>query len=132
MENLTIRLKVLREKYLKNTLSNQFLKVNNCLLELENDFIEQNDIELKDRERKIRREIGKLFFKPNNITVDDMDRYKKIEMKKLRLIENTWYGWLINYLFEPIRKSISTLKGKLEVFISQLRLNRLVIGETKK
>ena len=53
-------------------------------------------------------------------------------MKKLRLIENTWYGWLINYLFEPIRKSISTLKGKLEVFISQLRLNRLVIGETKK
>ena len=40
MENLTIRLKVLREKYLKNTLSNQFLKVNNCLLELENNFIE--------------------------------------------------------------------------------------------
>ena len=73
-----------------------------------------------------------MFFKPNNITVDDMDTYKKIEMKKLRLIENTWYGWLINYLFEPIRKSISTLKGKLEVFISQLRLNRLVIGETKK
>ena len=35
MENLTIKMKVQREKYLKNTLSNQFLKVKNSLLELE-------------------------------------------------------------------------------------------------
>ena len=45
-----------------------------------------NDIELKVRETKIKREIGKLFFKPNNITVDDMDRFEKIEMKKIRPI----------------------------------------------
>ena len=56
-------MKVLKEKYLKNTLSNQFLKVKNSLLELEKDFIELNDIELKVRETKIKREIGKLFFK---------------------------------------------------------------------
>ena len=36
---------------------NQFLKVENSLLELERDFIDQKDIELKDREIKIKREI---------------------------------------------------------------------------
>ena len=41
-----------------------------------------NDIELKDSETKIKREIGKLFFKPHNITLDDMYRSEKIEMKK--------------------------------------------------
>ena len=36
---------------------NQFLKVNNSLVELEKDFIELKDRELKDREEKIKREI---------------------------------------------------------------------------
>ena len=75
-------MKVLREKYLKDMLRNQFLKVKNIISELEKDFIELNDVELKDRETKIKREIEKLFFKPNNITIDDMDRFEKIEMKK--------------------------------------------------
>ena len=35
MENQTIKMKVLREKYLKYMLNNQFLKVKNNLLELE-------------------------------------------------------------------------------------------------
>ena len=39
-------------------LSNQFLKVKNSLLELEKDFIDLNDIESKERETKIKREIG--------------------------------------------------------------------------
>ena len=56
-------MKVLREEYLKNTLSNQFLKVKNSLLELEKDFIELNDIELKDRETKTKRKSGKYFLK---------------------------------------------------------------------
>ena len=54
-----------------------------------------NNIELKDREAKIKREIGKFFFIPNNITIDDMDRFKKIEKKKIRPIKDTWYDWLI-------------------------------------
>ena len=48
MEIWTIKMKVLWEKYLKNTLSNQFLKVKDSLLELVKDFIELNDKELKD------------------------------------------------------------------------------------
>ena len=36
---------------------NQFVNVKNSLLKLEKDFIELKDIELKDREAKIKREI---------------------------------------------------------------------------
>ena len=76
--NWTIKIKVLTKKYLRNKLSNLFLKVQNSLLEIEKDFIEFNDIELKDSETKIKREIGKLFFKPHNINLDDMYRSEKI------------------------------------------------------
>ena len=50
-------MKVLRDKYFKNMLSKRFLKTKNSLLEVEKDFIELNDIELKDRETKIKKEI---------------------------------------------------------------------------
>ena len=43
---------------------NQFSMVKNCLLELEKFLIEMKDIELKDREIKIKREI---------VSVDNMD-----------------------------------------------------------
>ena len=43
---------------------NQFLKVENSLLELEKDFIELKDGELEDRELKNKREIEELLFKP--------------------------------------------------------------------
>ena len=74
--------KSIDKKYLRNKLSNLFLKVQNSLLEKEKDFIELNDIELKDSETKIKREIGKLFFKPHNITLDDMYRSEKVEIRK--------------------------------------------------
>ena len=37
-------------------------------------FFKPNNVETK-----IKREVGKLFFKPNNITIDDIDRFEKIE-----------------------------------------------------
>ena len=43
MESQTINMKVLREMYLKNNLRNQFLKVENSLLELGKVFIDLND-----------------------------------------------------------------------------------------
>ena len=67
----------MREKYLKNMLNNQFLTVKNSLLELEKDFIELNDIELKDREIKTKIEIEKLFLKPIFVSIDDMDKSEK-------------------------------------------------------
>ena len=43
-----------------------------------------------------------------------MDRFeKKKEMKKIRSIKNTWYDWLINYIPEPIRKSVGGFKDKI-------------------
>ena len=57
--------------------NNQLLKVKNTLLELEKYFVELKDIELKDREVKIKRDIEKLFLKPIIISIDDMDRFKK-------------------------------------------------------
>ena len=33
-------------------------------------------------------------------------------MKKIRPIKNPWFDWLINYIFEPIRKSVCSFKDK--------------------
>ena len=63
---------------------NLFLKVKNSLLELEKDFIELKDSELKDREVKIKTEMEKLFFKPIIMSIDDMDTFEKKEIRKVR------------------------------------------------
>ena len=82
MENQTIRTKILREKHLKYMLNNAFLKVKYNLLELEKDFMELDEIELKDREIKIKRETKKLFLKPLIVPTNDMDRFEKNKERK--------------------------------------------------
>ena len=42
-----------------------------------------------------------------------MDRFEQKELKKIRPIKNTWYDWLINYVPEPIRRSVGGFKNKL-------------------
>ena len=59
----------IERKYLNNMQKNKFLKVKNSLLELENYFIE-----FKDREIKLKREIEELFFKPDIVSTDEMDK----------------------------------------------------------
>ena len=73
----------IERKLLKSICKNQFLKVKNSLLELEKDFIELKDRELKDREVNIKIEIEELFFKPIVVSIDDMERFGKKEMKKI-------------------------------------------------
>ena len=68
---------------------NQFFKVKNSLLELEKDFLELKDRELKNREVKIKIDIEELFFKPIIVSIDDIDKFKQKEMKKVRPIKNT-------------------------------------------
>ena len=48
------------------------------------------DIELKDIKVKIKREI-ELLFKPIIVIIDDIDRFEKKEIKKIRPIKQTWY-----------------------------------------
>ena len=42
-----------------------------------------------------------------------MDRFEEKEMKKIRQIKNTWYDWFINYIPEPVRKSVGGFKDKV-------------------
>ena len=77
MENPNYESENTERIYLKIMQKNQSLKVKNSLLELEKYFVELKDIELKDREVKIKRGIEKLFLKPIIVSIDDMDRFKK-------------------------------------------------------
>ena len=77
MENLNYKNENIERKFFKKMRKNQFLKVKNSLLELEKDFKELRDQELKDREVKIKREIEELFFKPIIVSIYNMDRFEK-------------------------------------------------------
>ena len=66
----------------------RLLKVKNSLSELENNFIELQDRELKDTEVKTKREIEGLFFNLITLFVDGMNKSVKDEMKKKRHIKN--------------------------------------------
>ena len=90
----------------------QFLKVKNSFLELEKDFIELKDRELKDKEVKIKREIEELFFELIIVSIDDMDKFEQ-EVKKMRPVKNIWYDWLINYIPEPLGESVGCFKDKI-------------------
>ena len=92
----------MREKYLKKQ-KKHFLNVKNNLFELEKYFIELKDIELKGREANIKRKVEELLFKLIIVSIDDMEKFEQKEMKKIRLIKNTWYDWLSNYIPESIR-----------------------------
>ena len=107
---------------------NQFLKVKNSLGK---DFIESKDSELKDRKVKIKREIEQLFFKPIIVSIDHTDKFEEKGMKKIRLIKNTWYDCLINYIPQPMRKSVGGLKINLLVFLRQIHLNKQCMGEER-
>ena len=56
---------------------NQFLKVNNSLLEFEKDFIELKEKESKDREMKIKRETEELFLKPIIVSMNKNNEENK-------------------------------------------------------
>ena len=94
MENLDYKNENVERKYLKNIQNNQFLKVKNSLLELEKYFLELKDIELKDRQEKIKREVEELFFKLIIMSKDDMDKSEEQEMKNIRPIKKI--VWLVD------------------------------------
>ena len=81
-------MKILREKYLKNMLNNQFLGS-------EKYCMESKDRELKNREEKIKRETEELFYKPITVSKDDMDKFQEQEMKKIKPIKRNWFDRLI-------------------------------------
>ena len=112
MENLNYNNENIERKYLKNIQYNHVLKVKYSLLELEKDFMELKDRELKDREEKIKREIEKLFCKPIIMSKDDLDKFEKQEMKKIRPIKRNWFDRLIKQ--GAMRKKSKIIRDKLK------------------
>ena len=108
VENLNYKKENIEEKYLKNIQK----KVRNCFLELGKDFIKFKDREFQDRVVKIKGELEELFFKLIVVSIDYMDKFQQKEMKKIRPNKNIWYNWLIDYIPESKRKSVSGFKDK--------------------
>ena len=67
----------IERKNSENTRKNQFLKVENSLLELEKGFIEMINRELKDSAVKIKIEIEELFLKPDIVSTDGIDKFEQ-------------------------------------------------------
>ena len=86
---------------------------------------------MKDREVKIKREI-ELFLKSIIVSKDDTDMFeKKKEMNKIKPIKNTRYDWLINYIPEPIRKSVGSIKDKIVSLFKTNTPKQVVYGRGK-
>ena len=98
MESLNLKNENIERKFFKNMQKNQFLKVENSLLELVKNFIELEERELNSRDVKVKIQIEELFFKPIVVSLDTMDNFEQKEIKKIRPIKNTWYDWLIGYI----------------------------------
>ena len=61
-----------------------------------------------------------------------MDKFEQKEMKKIRPIKNSGYDWLINYIFEPIRKTVGGFKDKIESLFKTNTPKQTVYGRGKK
>ena len=94
MENVNYKNENIDRKYLKYMQKNQFLKIDDNVLELEKNFVELKGRELKDREVKTKKEIKVLFFKPIIVSTDEMDKFEQKEMNRIRPIKNTWYDYI--------------------------------------
>ena len=53
-------------------------------------------------------------------------------MRKIRTIKNTWYDWLINYIPEPVRKSVGSFKDKIVSLFKTNAPKQTVYGRKKK
>ena len=78
---------------------------------------------MKDREKKIKREIEELFGKPILVSIEDMNRLEKNRSIKQHLLKSTWHQWLISYFVEPIRNSADGLKDKIISALKDAILN---------
>ena len=61
-----------------------------------------------------------------------MDKFQQKVMKKIRPIKKTWYDWLINYVPEPIRKSVGGFKDKIVSLFKTNTPKQTVYGTGKK
>ena len=56
--------------------------------------------------------------------------YKNENMQR-KFSKNTWHDWLINYIPEPIRKSVGGFKDVLEDLFKTKKLHKLCMGKER-
>ena len=61
-----------------------------------------------------------------------MDQFYQKEMKKVMPFKNTCYDWLINYIPEPIRKSVGGFKDKVISCFKKNTPKQTVYGRGRK
>ena len=64
--------------------------------------------------------------------MNDTEKFDQKDMKKIRSIKNTWYDWLINYIPEPIRKSVGGFENKVISLFKTNTPKQTVYGRGKK
>ena len=64
--------------------------------------------------------------------MNDTDKFDQKHMKKIKSIKNTWYDWLINYIPEPIRKSVGGFENKVISLFKTNTPKQTVYGRGKK
>ena len=78
-----------------------------------------------------------IFFKPINLSIDDMEKFDQKDMDKKRPIKNTWYYWLINCIPEAITKISGGFQDKVVSLFKKNAIKLMVrkktyMGELKK
>ena len=110
MENLDYK-KNIERKYLNKIRVNQFLK----------SFQNYNkNRELKYRVVKMKRDRRAFCLNYIIVSIDNMEKFEQQKIKNIRPIKSTWYDCLINYIPEPIRKSVGGFKDKV---VSHFQIN---------
>ena len=66
------------------------------------------------------------------MSIDDIEKFEQKEMKKTRPIKNTWYGWLSNYIPQPLRKILGGFKYKIIILFKTNIPNETVYRRGEK
>ena len=73
-----------------------------------------------------------LFFKPDIVFIDDMNKFEEKEIKEIRPIKNTWYDWLIISIPEPVTKIVGDFKNKIVSLFNTNTPKQIGYGRGKK
>ena len=75
---------------------------------------------------------GKSIFKQFIISKDEMDKFEQEELKKeKKIVKNSWFSWLINYVPTPMIKIASDSKDKILILYNS-KTNKVIRGSRKK
>ena len=60
------------------------------------------------------------------------DRFEQKEIKEKKPIKSTWYYWLIDYIFEPLRKTVGGFRDNVVMTDTREIYSKQTAGREKK